>query len=76
MKKKNILAENMKRFKTKNLTEQEELDDLFDIIMSYVKDPDDAEKELDKFLLQGVQGFSDQVLANVTRDPRFAKFKR
>ena len=76
MKKKNILAENMRRFGTKNLKEQEELDDLLDIIMTYVKDPDDAEKELDGFLLHGVQGFSSQVAANVTRDPRFAKFKR
>jgi hypothetical protein len=74
--KKNILLENMRRFGTKNLKEQEELDDLLDIIMSYVKDPDDAEKELDNFLLHGVQGFSDAVAANVTRDPRFDKFKR
>jgi hypothetical protein len=74
--KKNVLAENMKRFKTKNLTEQEELDDLLDIITTYVKDPDDAEKELDNFLLRGVNGFSDAVAANITRDPRFAKFKR
>ncbi len=74
--KKNILLENMKRFGTKNLKEQEELDDLLDIIMSYVKDPDDAEKELDNFLLHGAQGFSDAVAANVTRDPRFDKFKR
>ena len=66
----------MKRFGTKNLKEQEELDDLLDIIMSYVKDPDDAEKELDNFLLHGAQGFSDAVAANVTRDPRFDKFKR
>ena len=35
-----------------------------------------AEKELDNFLLRGVNGFSDIVAANITRDPRFAKFKR
>jgi hypothetical protein len=74
--KRNILHENMRRFKTKNLQEQEELDDLLDIIMSYVNDPDDAEKELDNFLLKGVDGFSDAVAANITRDPRFNKFKR
>ena len=110
--KKNILAENMLRFGTKNLSEtnlqdlenklgfdsganrdprtgnlktsnseqnlqnkmaflgDDDIDDMLDIIMTYTKDPDEAQAALDNFLENG--DFGDSAIeANVTRDPRW-----
>jgi hypothetical protein len=76
MKTKNILAENMLRFGTKNLSKnilkESNLsdDDILDIILTYTKDPDEAEEQLSVYRETGK--FSDNALeANVTRDPRW-----
>ena len=47
------------------------LDKLFDIILKYTKDPDDAEVELDNYVSQGYDGFSDALQANLSRDMEF-----
>ena len=36
-------------------------------ILQYVKDPDEAEEEYDRYLTQGLDGLSDPVRANITR---------
>jgi hypothetical protein len=73
------VAENMRRFGTKNLPEQSlghknksalSDDDILDIIMTYTKDPDDAEVALDNYLNTGSFG-DDALEANITRDPRW-----
>lgn len=59
----------------KSLNEQsgnkEYLDILFDIILKYTKDPNDAEAELDNYISQGYDGFSDALQANLSRDMEF-----
>ena len=50
---------------------QKDLDDLFNIILKYTKDPDDAEIELDGYTSQGFNGFSDALAANLQRDMDF-----
>ena len=48
-----------------------ELDKIYDVILKYVKDPDEAQEELDNFISQGKDGFSDELYANLSRDPEF-----
>ena len=48
-----------------------ELDKIYDVILKYVKDPDEAQIELDNFISQGKDGFSDELYANLSRDPEF-----
>jgi hypothetical protein len=70
---KNILAENMRRFGTKNLPLTESTlsdDDILDIIMTYTKDPDAAEAALTNYRETGDFG-DNAIQANVTRDPRW-----
>jgi hypothetical protein len=73
--KKNILAENMRRFGTKNLPLTESTlsdDDILDIIMTYTKDPDKGEESLNSYRETG--DFGDiEIQANVTRDPRWTQ---
>ena len=49
----------------------EGLDKIYDVILKYVKDPDEAMEELDNFISQGKDGFSDELYANLSRDPEF-----
>ena len=49
----------------------EDLDDLRDIILKYVKDPDDAEAEVDRFDQGGFDALSNMVAANLDRDPEY-----
>ena len=49
----------------------EDLDDLRDIILKYVKDPDDAEAEVDRFDQGGFDAMSNMVTANLLRDPEY-----
>ncbi len=49
----------------------EDLDELLDIILKYVEDPDDAEAELDRFNDGGFDAMSDYVTANLDRDPEY-----
>jgi len=71
---KNILAENMRRFGTKNLMPLHEStlsdDDILDIIMTYTKDPDAAEAALANYRETGDFGDAS-IESNVTRDPRW-----
>ena len=71
---KNILAENMRRFGTKNLMPLHEStlsdDDILDIIMTYTKDPDAAEAALANYRETGDYGDAS-IESNVTRDPRW-----
>jgi hypothetical protein len=48
-----------------------ELDKIYDVILKYVKDPDEAMDELDNFISQGKDGLSDELYANLSRDPEF-----
>ena len=49
----------------------EDLDELLDIILKYVEDPDDAEAELDRFDQGGFDALSNMVAANLDRDPEY-----
>ena len=51
--------------------DDESMDALLDIIMKYVKDPDDAQDELDRFDNGGFDAMSDMVTANLLRDPEY-----
>ena len=51
--------------------DDESIDELFDLILKYVDDPADAEKELEKFETGGYDAFSPEVMANLDRDPQF-----
>jgi len=51
-----------------------DLDDLRDIILKYVKDPDDAEAEVDRFDQGGFDAMSNMVTANLLRDPEYKKW--
>lgn len=48
-----------------------ELDKIYDVILKYVKDPDEAMEELDNFISGGKDGLSDELYANLSRDPEF-----
>jgi len=52
--------------------DDESMDALRDIILKYVEDPDDAEKELDMVDYGGLDAMSPEVIANLERDPEFA----
>jgi hypothetical protein len=51
--------------------DDESMDELLDIILKYVEDPDDAEAELDRFNDGGFDAMSDYVTANLDRDPEY-----
>ena len=51
--------------------DDESMDELFDLILKYVDDPADAEKELERFEAGGYDAFSPEVMANLDRDPEF-----
>lgn len=74
IKMKELLAENMRRFGTKNLMPLHESalsdDDILDIILTYTKDPDDAQAALESYLETGNFG-DDTIESNVTQDPRW-----
>lgn len=54
-----------------DMTEDEFNDKLYDLVARYVKDPGDVEKEMQRYMSQGFQGFSDSVAANLGRDMDF-----
>jgi len=51
--------------------DDESMNALRDIILKYVEDPDDAEKELDMFDYGGYDAMSPEIIANLDRDPDF-----
>ena len=56
---------------TPTVFDDESMDELGDIISKYVKDPDDVERELDRFDDGGFDNMSDMVTANLDRDPEY-----
>ena len=55
----------------RSFQKDELLDDLGDIIAKYVKDPDDIDRELDRFDDGGFDNMSNMVTANLLRDPEY-----
>ena len=51
--------------------DDESMDELLNIILKYVEDPDDAEAELDRFDQGGFDAMSDMVTTNLDRDPEY-----
>lgn len=51
--------------------DDESMDALFNLILKYVEDPADAERELEKFEDGGYDALSPELLANLDRDPEF-----
>ena len=51
--------------------DDESMNDLLNIILKYVKDPNDAEKELEKLDNGGYDTMSPELIANLDRDPEF-----
>tara|TARA_Y100000592_G_scaffold77959_1_gene122432 strand:- start:326 stop:976 length:651 start_codon:yes stop_codon:yes gene_type:complete len=51
-----------------------DLDDLGNIISKYVEDPDDVQRELDRFDDGGFDNMSNMVTANLLRDPEYKKW--
>ena len=51
-----------------------DLDDLRDIVLKYVEDPDDAEAEVQRFDDDGFDAMSDMVTTNLLRDPEYKKW--
>jgi hypothetical protein len=55
----------------RSFQKDELLDDLGDIIAKYVKDPDDIDREIDRFDIGGFDNMSNMVTANLGRDPEY-----
>ena len=55
----------------RSFQKDELLDDLGDIVAKYVKDPDDIDRELDRFDIGGIDNMSNLVTANLLRDPEY-----
>ena len=55
----------------RSFQKDELLDDLGDIIAKYVKDPDDIDREIDRFDIGGFNNMSNMVKANLGRDPEY-----
>jgi len=51
--------------------DDESMDELLNIILKYVEDPDDAQAELDRFDQGGFDALSNMVAANLDRDPEY-----
>ena len=67
--KEDVKESSLKEFKGE--TGEKRLDDLLDIILKYVEDPDNAEEELQNYIDSGYPGFSDMLKANLDRDLDF-----
>ena len=68
--------------KTKELTSEsttpsytdEDLDNLLQIVLKYVEDPDDAEVEVENFSEGGINNFSEYLSSNLLRDKEFIEW--
>ena len=56
---------------TPTVFDDKSMDDLLNIILKYVEDPADAEKELERFEAGGFEAMSDSVQANLDRDEEY-----
>tara|TARA_Y100000592_G_scaffold101051_1_gene184975 strand:- start:2037 stop:2459 length:423 start_codon:yes stop_codon:yes gene_type:complete len=54
----------------------EAYDELSDLISKYVKDPDDVQRELDRFDDGGFDAMSNMVTANLERDPEYKAWEK
>ena len=63
--------EDMMQEGTPTVFDDKSMDDLLNIILKYVEDPADAEKELERFDSGGFEAMSDSVQANLDRDEEY-----
>jgi len=63
--------EDMMQEGTPTVFDDKSMDDLLNIILKYVEDPADAEKELERFDAGGFEAMSDSVQANLDRDKEY-----
>ena len=63
--------EDMMEEGTPTVFDDKSMDDLLNIILKYVEDPADAEKELERFDAGGFEAMSDSVQANLDRDEEY-----
>ena len=56
---------------TPTVFDDKSMDDLLNIILKYVEDPADAEKELERFDAGGFEAMSDSVQTNLDRDKEY-----
>ena len=56
---------------TPTVFDDKSMDDLLNIILKYVEDPADAEKELERFDAGGFDALSDELQANLDRDEEY-----
>lgn len=63
--------EDMMQEGTPTVFDDKSMDDLLNIILKYVEDPADAEKELERFDAGGFEAMSDSVQANLDRDEEY-----
>ena len=56
---------------TPTVFDDKSMDDLLNIILKYVEDPADTEKELERFDAGGFEAMSDSVQANLDRDEEY-----
>ena len=63
--------EDMMQEGTPTVFDNKSMEDLLNIILKYVEDPADAEKELERFDAGGFEAMSDSVQANLDRDGEY-----
>ena len=63
--------EDMMQEGTPTVFDNKSMDDLLNIILKYVEDPADAEKELERFDAGGFEAMSNSVQANLDRDEEY-----
>ena len=63
--------EDMMQEGTPTVFDDKSMDELLNIILKYVKDPADAEKELERFDAGGFETMSDSLQANLDRDEEY-----
>ena len=68
--------DNKKEIRFDLVMSDEAYDELFDLIARYVEDPDDVEKELDRYDAAGFDGMSNLVTANLDRDKDYITWKK
>ena len=73
---KDLKEDNKKEIRFDLVMSDEAYDELFDLIARYVEDPDDVEKELDRYDAAGFDSMSNMVTANLDRDKDYITWKK
>ena len=73
---KDLKEDNKKEIRFDLVMSDEAYDELFDLIARYVEDPDDVEKELDRYDDGGFDSMSNMVTANLDRDKDYITWKK